>query len=410
MNVLVVEDDRVTRMLQQRYLSDWGHTVHIAVDGQEAYEFISQPELPTPLIILLDWVMPQRDGLEILQALHASGHMFGIYVIMITSKRQGEDIAIALENGADDYLRKPFHPRELEARINVGVRTLQNESQLIEQNRLLDRFGNEMHNIAEERAKQLVHADRMATLGVMSAGIAHEINNSSAFISGNVQTLAKVWERLLSNINSILKTHPNVVPDKQLFEFVMEEVPGMLDGMRIGVSRIHSIVKGLSEYSRDDRGDMAQIDLPKCIDDALVICSNKTKRIKQINVIPNAVSGRIEGIGSQIEQVLVNLVGNAADALENTPDSCINIEIKQQDRCAQIIVSDNGPGVSEEVADRIFDPFFTTKGVGKGTGLGLAICSKIMTNHNGRLYVDHSYTDGARFVIELPVEEWKAAA
>jgi C4-dicarboxylate-specific signal transduction histidine kinase len=290
------------------------------------------------------------------------------------------------------------------------VRTLQNEARLIEQNKLLDRFGNEMHELAEERARQLVHADRMATLGVMSAGIAHEINNSSAFISGNVQTLARVWDRLLKNIDQLLQQQSQDLPDKQLFEFVLDEVPQMLDGMRLGVSRIHSIVKGLSDYSRNDSGDMATIDLPKCVDDALVICSNRTKHVGQVQVVPNPIQGCIVGIGSQIEQVLVNLLANAADAMEGQKNSCINITIQQVERNALIRVSDNGPGVKPEVVDRIFDPFFTTKGVGKGTGLGLAICSKIMANHDGRLYLDQTYDQGACFVLELPVQDWEVLA
>ncbi|HCD32870.1 MAG TPA: hypothetical protein DER01_10730 [Phycisphaerales bacterium] len=405
MKVLIVEDDRVTRMLQQRYLTDWGFDIQILTDGQEAYDYLTQSQLPKPLIVLLDWVMPKRDGLEILQALQESGNFAGIYVIMVTSKREGEEIAKALDNGADDYLRKPFHPKELQARINVGVRTLQNENQLIEQNHLLDRFGNEMHELAEERAKQLVHADRMASLGVMSAGIAHEINNSSSFISGNVQTFSRVWERMLKSIDELLKTQPDTMPDKQLFEFVLDEVPDMLDGMRQGVSRIHAIVKGLTEYSRDDCGKMDAVDLKKCVDDSLVICQNRIKHIGKIDINIQPVNGKVYGIANQIEQVIINLLGNAADELEQTPESRIEIAVVQDGDHALIRIMDNGKGVSPELADRIFDPFFTTKGVGNGTGLGLAICSKILANHNGKLSLDQSYENGACFVIDLPIHD-----
>lgn len=405
MKVLIVEDDRVTRMLQQRYLTDWGFDIHIVKDGQEAYDYLTQPELPTPMIVLLDWVMPKRDGLEILHALQSQGHISGIYVIMITSKREGEEIASALDNGADDYLRKPFHPRELQARINVGVRTLQNENTLLEQNRLLDRFGSEMQELAEERAKQLVHADRMASLGVMSAGIAHEINNSSSFISGNVQTLGRVWERLIKSIDAMIQTQPEAIPDKQFFEFVLDEVPDMLDGMREGVSRIHSIVKGLTAYSRDDGGEMVALDIKKCIDDAMVICNNRIKHVGKINLHIDEMTGHVYGISNQIEQVLINLLSNAADALEGRTDTQINITVKQDGMSVLICVSDNGPGVSAELADRIFDPFFTTKGVGKGTGLGLAICCKILSKHHGVLYLNENHKEGACFVMELPVHD-----
>ncbi|MBN4060948.1 response regulator [bacterium AH-315-I18] len=405
MNVFIADDDIVSQKITQRYLSSWGYTVDTANDGEEAYTYLMQQEIPDPLIILLDWVMPGKDGLEILKALKASDHAFGIYVIMVTSKSHGEEIAIALDHGADDYLRKPFHRRELEARLNVGVRTLQNESQLITKNKQLDRYGVKMQELAEQRALQLVHADRMATLGVMSAGIAHEINNSSSFISGNVQTLGRVWDRLIQSLDQMLRDQPEQLPDKQLVEFVIDEVPSMLQGMREGVSRIHSIVKGLSEYSRDDRGDCVQIDLAKCVEKAMVICAHRTKHVSQVHIDKQPLKGKVLGIGNQIEQVLVNLLSNASDALENVPESRIDITIRQIGNIAQICVSDNGPGVKPEAIDHIFDPFYTTKGIGKGTGLGLAISSKIMSKHNGQFYLDTTYTKGACFVLALPIED-----
>ncbi len=406
MKILVAEDDRVNRMLIERWLVKWGYEVCLVEDGQAAWEILDQPTGPS--LAILDWMMPKLEGLEVLRRLRLCKTNRFIYSILLTSKSRKEDVVAGLDAGADDFLSKPFNPPELRSRLAAGVRALAYEQELKAKNELLAKYGSEMQALAEARAKQLVHADRMATLGVMAAGIAHEINNPTAFISGNVQTFERVWD----NVQKFIGT--NLAEEAQADDamtFALEETPQIISGMKVGVQRISEIVKGLSAYSRQDKPTRQATDLHQRIDQALVICQGKLKKAVTVEKCFDANNAMVEASPGQIEQVLVNLFVNAADAMADKGEGLLRIVTAQSDESSvELRVEDSGPGISPEVLENIFDPFFTTKAVGKGTGLGLAISMGIIEDHHGTLQVENGSCGGACFRIQLPVIETESAA
>jgi len=184
MKILLAEDDRTTRLILAATLKKMGHEIILAENGTIAWELIQQPDAPKTVI--LDWVMPGLDGHEVCKRIRSLSLPYR-YIIMQTSKDSKEDIDSGFAVGVDDYLTKPLNPEALRHKLHVAERVLKYEYKL-------ESYASQMESLAKERAKQLMHADRMATLGMLSAGVAHEINNPLTFISGNAQILEKAWK------------------------------------------------------------------------------------------------------------------------------------------------------------------------------------------------------------------------
>lgn len=238
--------------------------------------------------------------------------------------------------------------------------------------------------------KQLIQSEKMASLGIMAAGIAHEINNPLSFVQSNL-TIIKEY---LSEIE---------IKDKEL----LSELKSAIDESLEGTKRISSIVKGLKEFARADESKPELFDINALVEEVLRVVWNEVKYKAEVKReygnLPKVYANR-----SQIAQVLVNLIVNAAQAIEKKGTIIIRTYLKD-DRLG-IDVEDNGCGIPEENLKRIFDPFFTTKPVGKGTGLGLSISLGIIQNHNGEIHVDSRVGRGTKFTILLPLPGTKLKA
>jgi two-component system NtrC family sensor kinase len=272
----------------------------------------------------------------------------------------------------------------------------------------------------QQTQTQLIQTEKMSGLGQMVAGVAHEINNPLSFIYGNVTYAKDYITDLLILINLYQQKYPNPDPEidaaieEMELDFLVEDLPHLLDSMQDGADRIRQIVLSLRNFSRMDEADMKQVDIHQGLDSTLVILRNRLteKSSAKIEVIKNyGELPLVECYASQLNQVFMNLLGNAIDALnawekfdaDNQPKITISTEIQlmnpqretkdaqeksiQSDQSVVVIkIADNGPGMPEKVKQRIFDPFFTTKPVGKGTGLGLSISYQIIAEkHHGIL-------------------------
>jgi signal transduction histidine kinase/DNA-binding response OmpR family regulator len=235
--------------------------------------------------------------------------------------------------------------------------------------------------------KQLIHTEKMASLGIMAAGIAHEINNPLSFIQSNL-TIIKDY---LKEIN---------IEDRELSQEILTAIDESLEG----VQRIGSIIKGLKGFARADEGKLESVDINQLIDEVLRIIWNEVKYkaevIKEFGNVPGIVANR-----NQLAQVLVNLIVNASQAIEKKGKIIIRTYL-DEDRLA-IDVEDTGCGIPPENLKRIFDPFFTTKPVGKGTGLGLSITLGIVQNHGGDIKVHSEVGRGTKFTVYLPLSAEK---
>lgn len=273
-----------------------------------------------------------------------------------------------------------------------------------------------LHNLQNTQT-QMVNQEKMASLGQLTAGIAHEINNPINFVSSNISPLKRDVNDILEVIQAYrekgkiefseasrreLKEKEEVVE----FDYVVKEINQLLTGMEEGARRTVEIVKGLRLFSRVDEQDVKKVDVHDGLNSTLILLSSsmngKIKINKEFGVVP-----LVECLPGKINQVFMNIITNAIhallDELNHSSDPVITLRTRKEDKKVIIEIEDNGPGMPEKVKQRIFEPFFTTKAVGKGTGLGLSIVYTIVENHKGTLEVRSKEGQGTNFIITLPI-------
>tara|TARA_R110002049_G_scaffold23417_5_gene82527 strand:+ start:10105 stop:12246 length:2142 start_codon:yes stop_codon:yes gene_type:complete len=267
---------------------------------------------------------------------------------------------------------------------------------------------------------QLVNQEKMASLGQLTAGIAHEINNPINFVSSNISPLKRDLKDILElmdvyrekgkmEFTEETKEEIEEMEEDIEFEYVLEEVEQLLNGMEDGARRTVEIVRGLKLFSRVDEQDVKEVDLREGLDSTLILLNStingRIKLNKNYEEVP-----MVECLAGKINQVFMNIISNAIHALldhpieDREPELTINTFLK--DGMVMIQIKDNGIGMPDHVKEKIFDPFFTTKAVGKGTGLGLSIVyTIIIENHKGTLKVDSEENVGTVFQIGLPINQ-----
>lgn len=235
---------------------------------------------------------------------------------------------------------------------------------------------------------QLVHSAKMASLGQLVAGIAHEINNPLAFMIANETTVDKLLAEVAAEIG-----RPSPVGGK------LDKARARLTGMREGLGRIRDIVLNLRTFSRLDEGEFKQISVAECIDSVLRILGSRLD--DRINVIKEyGPEDVLECSPAILNQVVMNLLTNAIDAMDGDGSIMIRTSVTEGVYCIE--VADTGKGIAPEIRDHIFEPFFTTKSVGSGTGLGLAIAHSVVQAHRGTITVESECGKGTTFAVRIP--------
>ncbi len=393
--ILVVDDNAVNL----KVLCDFLHTCHyrvvIAQSGEQALKNVQKV---SPNLILLDVMMPGIDGFETCRQLKKDPKTRDIPVLFMTALSDTVNKIQGLNLGAVDYITKPFDQAETLARIkaHLALRRIQ---------------------------ASLVQKEKMAALGQLVAGIAHEINNPVSFIHGNLAPAQEYAESLLGLVQLYEK---NAAPSLEIqdfaeevnLEFIQEDFVKLLGSMSMGTRRIQKIVESLRTFSRLDEAERKYASLHDGIESILMILQSLIQQketrpeiqiIKEYGDVPD-----IECYPSQLNQVLMNLMANAIDAIEEKfcdlppegvvrDNPAITISTAFENDCAIVRIRDNGTGIPKEIQTKIFDQFFTTRPVGKGTGLGLGVAREIITEvHHGHLTFHSEPGVGTEFVVSLP--------
>jgi len=260
---------------------------------------------------------------------------------------------------------------------------------------------------------ELVLTKKMASLGLLTAGIAHEINNPINYVYAGINAL----EQDFNFYNEIIKLYESLDPDNENYEIFKEiellknkldyhelkaDIERLISDIRIGANRTKEIVVSLRNFSRADEAEQKRADIHQGIDSTLVLLHSKYKgRIEVIKDYDPEVKP-IMCFPGQLNQVFMNLIGNSIDSI--TESGKITITTKNNSSSIDIIIEDTGSGIPDDVKEKIFDPFFTTKDVGKGTGLGLSITYGIIKKHSAEIKVESQINKGTKFIITLPKE------
>ncbi len=257
------------------------------------------------------------------------------------------------------------------------------------------------------RQQQLIQADKMASLGVLISGIAHEINNPNNYILLNIQLFQKIWKDVVPILEDYFKQNGDFVLAGMLYSKASEKINQSLEGILNGSERIQKIVNNLTEYAKLDSGKLDDdVDINKLVDMAITITYNLIKKATdKFSINLDKSIPKIKGNSQQLEQVIINLLTNACQSLTKKSSAIsINTEYNKKEKSIRIIVEDNGRGIKEKDLKRIMDPFFTTKRESGGTGLGLSISYNIVKNHGGELSLLSELKKGTTATVTLPVK------
>jgi signal transduction histidine kinase len=379
--ILVVDDvaDNIEILVD---ILDQDYRVMAAHNGKKALE-IAHSATP-PDLILLDIFMPEMDGYGVCQRLKTVEKTRSIPVIFVTGDGGDTDETRGFALGGVDYIRKPINPSVLKARVHAHVE--------------LKRHRDNLEDLAQERARQLMHSERLASLGTLAAGIAHEINTPLTYVIGNAEILKFLFDAM---------AREGVILNSDSFAANIKETTHRLTEIIKGGNMINAIVDSMQRFSRQDNHAREPIDLTVCMDQAITLCHFHLKHLEQVRMTIEPDLPRVIANSRQIEQVLINLLKNACDAIGETTGGTIGIKTSSDHGSVIIHVEDNGPGIPDTMLDAIWKAFFTTKPNGMGTGLGLSISKHIIEEHKGRIWAGNRQKKGARFTIELPCAQAK---
>ncbi|MEH2250600.1 sensor histidine kinase [Nostoc sp.] len=410
--VLVVDDNPANLQVLSSFLDQSSFEVWASRSGEKAIQRLDNDHLPD--LILLDIMMPGMDGFETCKHLKSDPRIQDIPIIFMSALSDPAEKVKGLRLGAVDYITKPFQYEEVLVRIEHQLKLKNLTKSLITKNAEL-----------QQAQTQLIQAEKVATLGHLTAGIAHEVNNPINFIAGNLNFV----EQYVKEVVDLLKLYQKYLPDPPVeiqnaiktkdISFLLNDLSKIIQSMQVGTDRVTEIVSSLNKFSRHRDAGKKLANLHEGLESTLLILGHRLKTnahcpaiklIKKYGELPP-----IECYPGEINQVFMNLICNAFDAIEETQRNqefegiskytgVIRIQTESIGERVILRIADNGSGISEADQTKIFDAFYTTKTIGKGTGLGLSIAYQIVVNnHCGKLTCHSIQGESTEFVIELPI-------
>ncbi|MFT3924429.1 MAG: response regulator [Myxococcales bacterium] len=410
--ILLADDDPSVVEALREDLESMHYGIRVAYSGRECLAELGAGGID---LVLLDLMMPEVSGFQVLQSLSASTPLRNLPVVVLSAR--GNDAARALKAGAVDYVTKPWEPEELLMRVGTHLRLREREQELALAVTRLDQRKRELENEIVERKRaeaRLAMASRMSSVGVVAAGVAHEINNPLTYLIGNLDL---AHEQL--NLPAIQKLQMGSAP-----------VLRMVDQAREGAERVRLIVRDLKAFSRPDSEELESVNVVEVLESVLRFAGHEIKHRAKIEW-DRRPTPRVVGNASRLSQVLLNIVANAAQAMEHgSPDrdvlrveTClvsmdsqpaVEADVSARAQCSddmlEIRLRDSGSGMDAYTAAHAFDLFYTTKTKGTGTGLGLALCRKIVEGFGGRIALRSERGKGTEVTVTLRVSHERDVA
>ncbi|MBT4512089.1 MAG: response regulator [Chloroflexi bacterium] len=386
--ILIVDDKFENLVALERILADMDVEFVRAMSGNEALAKTLENDLA---IALLDVQMPEMDGFETVYFMRQDQRVKQLPIIFISAIYTEDYHQIkGIETGAIDFITKPVNPDILRGKVRIFLELYEYKRSLEEQNGIITSSHNDLeqalsrlekaHEELTRSHEQLLQSQKLAAIGKLVSGVAHEVNNPLMAISGHAQLLLEDVED--------------------------EATKESLDVIYSETKRATDIVQNLLSFARTQKSKRSHV----CINDLIEsIAKLRTYGLPKSNIEImiefDPYLPKIEVDSQQLKQVFLNLINNATQAMkdEHGKGKLAIQTCRANDETVQISFVDDGPGISPEIIDRIFEPFFTTKDIGKGTGLGLSICYGIIQSHGGKIRAESIDGKGATFTVELPI-------
>lgn len=388
--IAFIEDQETIQSLVETALNDMAD-IESFISIEEFNSRLTQiPEQPFDLV-LTDLYLPGEDGRDVVRMMIEQGTP----IIIITGDQDQSTEAEMLSIGAFDYIRKPLNDDILRHRVGLHLKLRDEQTRV------------------EQAQDQLIQSEKLAALGQLAAGVAHEINNPVGFVTSNANLTKKYVNKVSDALAALEQEATQETSGEALLlmtrwkaasrvDNLCQELIAISDESIEGLERIKDIVKDLKDYAYTGEQSFDPTDLNKHLASTINLLRNEIKYKADIQTHYGDLPD-VPCIASQINQVFVNVIVNACHAIPEFGEIVIDTAV--DGRHARIRVSDNGVGMPPEVLKKIFDPFYTTKPVGKGTGIGLAITKSIIDRHSGSLSVLSEPGEGTQFEIRLPLEQ-----
>ncbi|MCP5468107.1 MAG: response regulator [Deltaproteobacteria bacterium] len=359
---LLLVDDNLQVLQALSFVLQDEYNLNFAHDGVEG---IHKAQEIKPDLIISDVMMPNKNGYEFLEDIKKDPSLKNIPFILLTAKVDLESKIKGLEEGANEYITKPFNNLEVKTRVK----------------NLLDR---------KKLEAEFIHAEKMISLGQLVAGISHEILNPIAYAKNANEGIPEFIEAMEKGIISKEKAK--------------QHITSAIARVKDGIERVCAIAEALKGVVRHGNRSFGQQDIHLGLDSTLKIVQVNFKNNIQIHK-DYQLSKKAYCNINQINQVFLNLFVNASQAMETQKEANLWIQTSQENGKAKIVIRDDGPGIPLEIQNKIFDPFFTTKEIGKGTGLGLYLSQQIIKEHDGNMIMQSTPGQGTQFTITIPIEK-----
>ena len=389
--ILIVDDDSNVIRQVTEYLNELGYSPDFLLEAEYIFQKLESNLVD---LILLDVNMPGVNGLTVLKDLRNHHEYKKVPVIMLTGDDSDKLLSECFETGAQDFIYKPIKELVLKSRINNTIKIIRQQNKLKKTNSYLENA----YQTLEETKEKLIRSEKLGSLGVLTAGISHEINNPNNFISaGSSQLIDELTEMKLA-----LEHIDFDDEGKEQIDMMQEKLCILLELVTLvkkGANKIDQVIKGLKCFSFINQTNNIELDfhamLKQLVSRLDYLLEKKVEVIFELSPIP-----RLFCDAGVIEQVFMHILRNAVQSIKES--GTIEISSKTENNFIIIKICDSGCGIHPKKLRKVFDPFYTTRDVGEGLGLGLSICHSIVEGYGGKIQIESELNKGTQVTTYIP--------